>query len=82
MQLPDACGGLRTQRRRWGQHSSTRPQEDGVTRDIQEKGRHFRTSTEGCISVMLREPGMKRCLAERRERFEILVGALFSNRAS
>ena len=30
---------------------------------------------EGRISVLFRGPGMKRCLAEGRQRFELMVGA-------
>jgi IS5 family transposase len=39
------------------------------------KGQRFRAGIEGTISVLFRGRGMKRCLAEGRERFEILVGA-------
>jgi transposase, IS5 family len=39
------------------------------------KGQRFRAGIEGRISVLFRGRGMKRCLAEGRERFEILVGA-------
>ncbi len=39
------------------------------------KGQRFRTGIEGRISVLFRGRGMKRCLAEGRERFELLVGA-------
>jgi IS5 family transposase len=35
----------------------------------------FRAGVEGRISVLFRGRGMKRCLAEGRERFELLVGA-------
>ena len=35
----------------------------------------FRAGIEGRISVLLRGRGMKRCLAEGREHFELLVGA-------
>ncbi len=35
----------------------------------------FRAGIEGRISVLFRGRGMKRCLAEGRERFELLVGA-------
>jgi transposase, IS5 family len=34
-----------------------------------------RAGIEGTISVLFRGRGMKRCLAEGRERFEVLVGA-------
>jgi IS5 family transposase len=35
----------------------------------------FRAGIEGRISVLFRGRGMKRCLAEGREHFELLVGA-------
>ena len=38
-------------------------------------GQRFRAGVEGRISVLFRGRGMKRCLAEGRERFELLVGA-------
>lgn len=39
------------------------------------KGQRFRAGIEGRISVLFRGRGMKRCLTEGRERFEVLVGA-------
>jgi transposase, IS5 family len=39
------------------------------------KGQRFRAGIEGRISVLSRGRGMKRCLAEGRERFELWVGA-------
>ena len=39
------------------------------------KGQKFRAGAEGRISVMFRGRGMKRCLAEGREHFELFVGA-------
>jgi IS5 family transposase len=39
------------------------------------KGQRFRAGIEGRISVLFRGRGMKRCLAEGPERFELLVGA-------
>ena len=39
------------------------------------KGQRFRAGIEGRISVLFRGRGMKRCLADGRERFEVLVGA-------
>lgn len=38
-------------------------------------GQRFRAGIEGRISVLFRGRGVKRCLAEGRERFELLVGA-------
>ena len=38
-------------------------------------GQRFRAGIEGRISVLFRGRGMKRCLAEGRERFDLLVGA-------
>ncbi len=38
-------------------------------------GQRFRAGIEGRISVLFRGRGLKRCLAEGRERFELLVGA-------
>lgn len=39
------------------------------------QGQRFRAGIEGRISVLFRGRGMKRCLAEGIERFELLVGA-------
>ena len=39
------------------------------------KGQRFRTGIEGRISVLFRGRGMKRCRAQGRERFELVVGA-------
>lgn len=39
------------------------------------KGQRFRAGIEGRISVLFRGRGMKRCLAEGRQRFELFVGA-------
>ena len=39
------------------------------------KGQRFRAGIEGRISVLFRGRGMKRCLAEGRERFALWVGA-------
>ena len=39
------------------------------------EGQRFRAGIEGRISVLFRGRGMKRCLAEGRERFELFVGA-------
>lgn len=39
------------------------------------QGQRFRAGIEGRISVLLRGRGMKRCLAEGRQHFELLVGA-------
>jgi transposase, IS5 family len=39
------------------------------------EGQRFRAGIEGRISVLFRGRGMKRCLAEGRERFELWVGA-------
>ena len=38
-------------------------------------GQNELATIEGRISVLFRGRGMKRCLAEGRERFELLVGA-------
>ena len=38
------------------------------------QGQRFRAGIEGRISVLLRGRGMKRCLAQGRDRFELLVG--------
>jgi len=38
-------------------------------------GQRFRAGIEGRISVLFRGRGMKRCLAEGRERFELWVAA-------
>ena len=39
------------------------------------EGQRFRAGIEGRISVLFRGRGMKRCLAEGRQRFKVLVGA-------
>jgi transposase, IS5 family len=39
------------------------------------QGQRFRAGIEGRISVLLRGRGMKRCLAQGRDRFDLLVGA-------
>ncbi len=39
------------------------------------KGQRFRAGIEGRISVLFRGRGMKRCRAEGRDRFEVLIGA-------
>ena len=39
------------------------------------KGQRFRAGMEGRISVLFRGRGMKRCLAQGRQRFEVFVGA-------
>ena len=39
------------------------------------EGQRFRAGIEGRISVLFRGRGMKRCLAEGSERFELLIGA-------
>jgi IS5 family transposase len=39
------------------------------------EGQRFRAGIEGRISVLFRGRGMKRCLAEGRQRFELFVGA-------
>lgn len=39
------------------------------------EGQRFRAGIEGRISVLFRGRGMKRCLAEGRDRFELCVGA-------
>jgi len=38
------------------------------------KGQRFRAGIEGRISVLLRGRGMRRCLLEGRDRFEVFVG--------
>jgi transposase, IS5 family len=57
-------GGKKTSRRQAYEKSSTF-----------KKGQRFRAGIEGRISVLFRGRGMKRCRAEGRERFELLVGA-------
>jgi len=39
------------------------------------QGQRFRAGIEGRIPVLFRGRGMKRCLAEGRQRFEVFVGA-------
>ncbi len=42
---------------------------------IFKNGQRFRAGIEGRISVLFRGRGMKRCLAEGPDRFELWVGA-------
>jgi IS5 family transposase len=57
-------GGKRTPRREAYERSA-----------VFKKGQRFRAGIEGRISVLFRGRGMKRCLAEGRDRFELWVGA-------
>ena len=57
-------GGKRTTRREAYESSAAFKQ-----------GQRFRAGIEGRISVLFRGRGMKRCLAEGRDRFELWVGA-------
>jgi transposase, IS5 family len=57
-------GGKRTHRREAYESSAAFKQ-----------GQRFRAGIEGRISVLFRGRGMKRCLAEGRDRFELWVGA-------
>jgi IS5 family transposase len=57
-------GGKRTPRREAYENSA-----------VFKQGQRFRAGIEGRISVLFRGRGMKRCLAEGRERFELWVGA-------
>jgi len=58
------CGGKKTPEREAYENSP-----------LFKKGQRFRAGIEGRISVLFRGRGMKRCLAEGRQRFELLVGA-------
>lgn len=58
------CGGQKTPERQAFENSA-----------VFKKGQRFRAGIEGRISVLFRGRGMKRCLAEGRQRFELLVGA-------
>jgi len=52
------------------------PQREAFEKSAEFKdGQRFRAGIEGTISVLFRGRGMKRCLAEGRTRFELLVGA-------
>jgi len=57
-------GGTRTARREAYERSV-----------VFKNGQRFRAGIEGRISVLFRGRGMKRCLAEGRDRFELWVGA-------
>jgi transposase, IS5 family len=57
-------GGKRTARREAYERST-----------VFKSGQRFRAGIEGRISVLFRGRGMKRCLAEGRDRFELWVGA-------
>jgi len=55
---------------------SKTPQREAYERSRPFKdGQRFRAGVEGRISVLMRGRGMKRCLAQGAERFELLVGA-------
>lgn len=61
-------------------HSPTRREKTAAQASYEKsaafkEGQRFRAGIEGRISVLFRGRGMKRCLAEGRERFELLVGA-------
>ena len=67
-----------------GRQGGVPPQRGGkktVKRKAYEKspafkeGQRFRAGIEGRISVLFRGRGMKRCLAEGRQRFQLWVGA-------
>ena len=58
------CGGQKTAKRKAYEKSP-----------VFKKGQSFRAGIEGRISVLFRGRGMKRCLAEGHERFELWVGA-------
>lgn len=58
------CGGKKTPEREAHERSPEFRQ-----------GQRFRAGIEGRISVLFRGRGMKRCLAEGREHFDLLVGA-------
>ena len=58
------CGGQKTAKRKAYEKSP-----------VFKKGQRFRAGIEGRISVLFRGRGMKRCLAQGRERFELWVGA-------
>jgi transposase, IS5 family len=58
------CGGQKTAKRKAYEKSP-----------VFKKGQRFRAGIEGRISVLFRGRGMKRCLAEGHERFELWVGA-------
>ena len=60
--------------------SLSRRQENPRTRSLEKRpafkqGQRFSAGIEGRISVLFRGRGMKRCLAEGIERFELFVGA-------
>jgi transposase, IS5 family len=57
-------GGKRTPRREAYENSA-----------VFKQGQRFRAGIEGRISVLFRGRGMRRCLAEGRDRFELWVGA-------
>jgi len=58
------CGGKKTSRQEAYEKSAAF-----------KKGQRFRAGIEGRISVLFRGRGMKRCRAQGRQRFELLVGA-------
>lgn len=53
----------------------TAPREAYEKSAVFKNGQRFRAGIEGRISVLFRGRGMKRCLAEGRDRFELWVGA-------
>jgi IS5 family transposase len=57
-----------------GGHKTAERQAHEKTRAFR-NGQRFRAGIEGRISVLFRGRGMKRCLLEGRERFEVFVGA-------
>jgi len=71
---------VQAKRRRGGVHSAEWREENGQARKVREQsafkeGKRFRAGIEGRISVLFRGRGMKRCLTEGHQRFELLAGA-------
>src|SRR5215471_17423687 len=72
-------GLMRAQWRQHGVYSAGKkaPEREAFEKSAAfKKGQRFRAGIEGRISVLARGRGMKRCLAEGSERFELWVGAV------
>ena len=76
----DQCEIVQAKRCQGGEHSTAWGKKTSKRETFEKspdfkEGQRFRAGIEGRISVLFRGRGMKRCLAEGRERFELLVGA-------
>lgn len=76
-QTPELCQRLGVERECLPQRGGRKTPERAAHEKSRafRNGQRFRAGIEGRISVLFRGRGMKRCLLEGRERFEVFVGA-------